>query len=483
MTDENKQFGLTPDAAQQFTTTTKSAPQLPGITSRWLLKILPWVQVQGGSYQVNRVVSKKLSGLPLRFIEIEPGKFQVDPESLPNLPMLRGFHAQDVLKKIADGFVQLSAFSPPDPKKNPPVPPQSIVKAGDKADGIYLIFQGKASQKIGVEIADVLARGDYFGHKEWITSLPIPPAKALDVQWSFSVETITKCTVFKLSWDVLNELYNNPNDLRFKKHIDEFRNQEFVAPYNMSMREYPLSVAKDILSIPTRVADLYNNPRNQTEQQLKLTIEEIREQQEDELINNKKFGLLNNIERRIITIDALGRPTPNEFDRLLTLNRGPQFILAHPRAIAAFGDECSKTGVYPQNIDMGGYQAPAWRGIPILSCTKIPINAENKTTVLVLRIGEDNQGVIGLTQSGIPDEYEPGLNVRFMGIDNKDPENPMISYLVSAYFSVAALMPDSFGALEDVYVGVLDSIELGGLSTNNAEDPKPPKDPKNPKDK
>jgi hypothetical protein len=29
-------------------------PQMQGITSRWLLRILPWVQVPAGTYRVNR---------------------------------------------------------------------------------------------------------------------------------------------------------------------------------------------------------------------------------------------------------------------------------------------------------------------------------------------------------------------------------------------------------------------------------------------
>ena len=34
-------------AARNLATTTKSAPQMQGITSRWLLQLLPWVQVVG----------------------------------------------------------------------------------------------------------------------------------------------------------------------------------------------------------------------------------------------------------------------------------------------------------------------------------------------------------------------------------------------------------------------------------------------------
>jgi hypothetical protein len=65
-----------------------------------------------------------------------------------------------------------------------------------------------------------------------------------------------------------------------------------------------------------------------------------------------------------------------------------------------------------------------------------------------MRTGEDNQGVIGLHQTGLPDEYEPGLSVRFMGIDDK----AIISYLVSAYYSAAVLVPDALGILENVQI-------------------------------
>ena len=67
----------------------------------------------------------------------------------------------------------------------------------------------------------------------------------------------------------------------------------------------------------------------------------------------------------------------------------------------------------------------------------------------MLRTGEDDQGVVGLHQTGIPDEYEPGLNVRFRGVD----ETAVISYLVSAYFSAAVLVPDAIGMLENVEIG------------------------------
>ena len=49
----------------------------------------------------------------------------------------------------------------------------------------------------------------------------------------------------------------------------------------------------------------------------------------------------------------------------------------------------------------------------------------------------------------MPDEYQPGLSVRFMGVDEK----AVISYLVSAYYCAAVLVPDALGVLENVEIG------------------------------
>ena len=47
-------MSLGTEAARNLATTTKTPPQMQGITSRWLLKLLPWVEAIGGTYRVNR---------------------------------------------------------------------------------------------------------------------------------------------------------------------------------------------------------------------------------------------------------------------------------------------------------------------------------------------------------------------------------------------------------------------------------------------
>ena len=208
-------------------------------------------------------------------------------------------------------------------------------------------------------------------------------------------------------------------------------------------------MAQTVLRVHTRVADLFNEPMNQVEQQLKLTVEALRERQEHEMINNPEFGLLHNADLKQRIHSRTGPPTPDDMDELLSRRRDSHFFFAHPKTIAAFGRECNARGLYPIGADINGRQVPAWRGVPIFPCNKIPITDKHTSSIIVMRTGEDNQGVVGLHQVGIPDEYEPGLSVRFMGISEK----AIISYLVSAYYSVAPLVPDALGILENVEIG------------------------------
>jgi hypothetical protein len=74
---------------------------------------------------------------------------------------------------------------------------------------------------------------------------------------------------------------------------------------------------------------------------------------------------------------------------------------------------------------------------------------KGKTNVLLIRVGEKKQGVVGLYQPGLPGEQTPGLSIRFMGINNKS----LASYLIALYCSAAILVDDAIAVLEDVEVG------------------------------
>lgn len=213
-------------------------------------------------------------------------------------------------------------------------------------------------------------------------------------------------------------------------------------------REYVLNAVNTVLDVHVRVADLYSSPHDQTREQLRLTIETVKERQESELVNNQEYGLLNNVAKSMKIKTRTGAPTPDDLDDLISLVwKEPGFFLTHPKAIAAFGRECTRRGVPPPTVSMFGSQFLTWRGLPLVPCDKLAING-GKTNILLLRTGESRQGVVGLYQPGLQGEQGMGLSVRFMGINHK----AIASYLVSLYCSLAVLTEDALGVLENVDV-------------------------------
>ncbi|MCG5215323.1 family 2B encapsulin nanocompartment shell protein [Streptosporangium sp. KLBMP 9127] len=453
---EGTPLSLGTGAARNLATTTKSVPQMQGISSRWLLKALPWVQVSGGAYRVNRRLSYAVGDGRVSFTSTG-AEVRVIPAELAELALLRGYGDQPVLEALADGFEQLE-FQAGD----------VIVESGQPADELFLIAHGKVSKAgagpYGEEaVLGVLADGDYFGDESLTGQVET---------WDYTVRAVTGCIVLSLQRQDFQGLVSRAESLR--AHLEGVTGPrppqnkhgeaaiamaaghagEPVLPgtfvdYELSPREYELSVAQTVLRVHTRVADLYNQPMDQVEQQLRLTIEALRERQEDELVNNREFGLLHNADLKQRIQTRTGPPTPDDLDELISRRRKARYLLAHPQTIAAFGRECTKRGVYPSGVELDGHRLTAWRGVPILPCDKIPITKARTSSILVMRTGEDDQGVVGLHQVGLPDECEPGLSVRFMGINDQ----AVISYLVSAYYSAAVLVPDALGVLEHVEIG------------------------------
>ncbi|HZB29771.1 MAG TPA: family 2B encapsulin nanocompartment shell protein [Streptosporangiaceae bacterium] len=451
----NGQLSLSTQAARQLATTTKTPPQMQEITSRWLLKMLPWVQVTGGTYRVNRRLTYELGDNRVSFISTG-SQVQVVPGELAELPVLRGFEDDDCLRALAARCVQRDAE-----------PGEVLAERGAAADRLFLIAYGKV-QKVGTSkygdeaVLGMLAEGDYTGAGHLLD----------EQQWPHTLRAQTAAIVLTLSRDDFRQVLDEWPSLRAQVRRFQSRpvgeqnkygekaialtaghSGEPVLPgtfvdYEVSPREYQLQVAQTVLRVHSRVADLYNQPMNQVEQQLRLTVEALRERQEHEMINNRDFGLLHNADLRQRIQTRSGPPTPDDMDELLSRRRNNRLFLAHPRAIAAFGRECNKRGLYPTPVEVNGHHIPAWRGVPIFPCNKIPITEQATSSILVMRTGEEQQGVVGLHQIGIPDEYQPSLSVRFMGIT----EQAVIQYLVSAYFSVAVLVPDALGVLENVEV-------------------------------
>ena len=155
-----------------------------------------------------------------------------------------------------------------------------------------------------------------------------------------------------------------------------------------------------------------------------------------------------------------GSPTPDDLDDLLALVwKKPAFFLAHPKAIAAF-EARGRTWrplppVCPSICSVRPTIRVAGRSVRC-PCDKLEMKSRYQsnqwlgtTSILLLRTGEADQGVVGLHQTGIPGEIQPGLSARLMGLDSLG----VASYLLSLYFSCAILTDDALGVLENVEVG------------------------------
>ena len=92
---------------------------------------------------------------------------------------------------------------------------------------------------------------------------------------------------------------------------------ETFVDYSANPREYSMSAVQTVVRVHTRVSDLYNGPYDQLEEQMRLTIEGIKERQEWEIINSKKFGLIHSADPAMRISTRYGAPTPDDLDELL----------------------------------------------------------------------------------------------------------------------------------------------------------------------
>lgn len=463
---KKSQESISTQVARNLATTTKSLPMMEEITPRWLLHFLPWVEVQSGTYRVNRI----------KVLFKEKGKIQLDdsgekitvaPHQLRKIPLFYDFTDAE-LTRLADEFT-VEQYDRD----------QIILSEGAIAAKFFLIASGAVEattlgdrgQKLQLTI---LSSGDFFGEGALVndqacgatvtalancTLLTLDRSKWEDLlrqQPEFG-QRLTATVTGKDEWaNKINEYGEHKIDVR-SGHNGECSLPETYVDYIAEPREYPLSLVQTVLKIHTRVTDLYNDPIDQFNEQVRLTVEAMKEKQEWEIINNPEFGLLHSVAPSMRLEPRYGPPTPDDLDELLSrVWKKPALFLAHPMAIAAFGRECTRRGVPPATVMIEGSPFITWRGVPLVPCNKLMVNGKAKsgpyvgtTSILLLRLGEEEQGVIGLHQPGIADEILPSLSLRKMSIDNK----ALTSYLLTLYFSAAVLTDEAIASLNHVEVG------------------------------
>ena len=163
--------------------------------------------------------------------------------------------------------------------------------------------------------------------------------------------------------------------------------------YDEDPREYHLSTIQTVLHTHTRVTDLYSNKIDQLREQIRLTVEAVKEREEWELINHPDFGLLKEVDASQTIKTRKGAPTPDDLDELLGLVwKKPAFFLGHPKAIIAFGREATRRGVPPPTVHLFGTPFITWRGVPLIPSNKLDVNSKSTTSILLLRCGRSGTG-------------------------------------------------------------------------------------------
>lgn len=450
-------LSLSPEAARQLANTTKTTPQMRGITPRYLLRALPWVDVESGVYRVNRRRTYVLGDDRIS-AHSDGGTARVVPGDLRELPYLRD--ADDAaLDALAGAFTEV-AFEPG----------EVLVADGAAADRLWVLVRGRAEKRLdgpyGEDaLLEVIGDGQFFDLESWTRAGTMP----------YRVKALTAGVALCLDRGALSDLMDRDDGVRSavdghltgggraggaevpvdlsSGHAGEPDLPGTFVDYEDAPREYHMTLAQTVLRVHSRVADLYNGPIDQTRAQAVLTMQALRERQEASLLNHPRDGLFHNVAPGQRVQSRTGRPTPDDLDELLTrVWKQPSFFLAHPRAIAAFGRECTLRGVPPVTDSRFGSPLLTWRGVPLLPSDKVRFSGGaggvGTTEILLVRAGEAEQGVVGLRPASVADEVEPGLSMRNMGVDQKG----ITSYLMTAYFNTAVLVEDAVAVLQNVGV-------------------------------
>ncbi|MBR4114665.1 MAG: cyclic nucleotide-binding domain-containing protein, partial [Bacteroidales bacterium] len=340
MADSNIQRSITTATARKLANTTKTPPQMGSITPRLLLKLLPWTQVESGTYRVNRtkVELKKADRIAIQYFD---GVASFTAKDLRQIPLFSSID-QEIVADLARNFV------PVEVKRG-----KNLITQGKDKQKFFIVASGQAEViSTGIHGEELrialLGAGEYFGESDLLSA----------ADSTVTVRSLTNSTFLQLETPALEKLidekpnfreqFNNAVDdhLRLKatvndhgeKHIDlvSGHEEDNIIPetyidYDENPTEYSLNTLQTVVRVHTRVSDLFNAPYNQLEQQLRLSIESIKERQEWELINNKKFGLLAQAAPGYKISARYGAPTPDDLDELLSLVwKEPAFFIAHP---------------------------------------------------------------------------------------------------------------------------------------------------------
>ena len=187
MSDSILQRSVTTAVARNLSTTTKTSPKMMSITPRWLLSQLPWVQVTGGTYRVNRT-KVELARAERIEVDVAGGKAIFAPEALRSVPLFSRL-TDDIVNRITGSF-----------RTEEVTLGNNLVIEGKERNKFFIIAQGqvevlsKGAHGSDLRLA-LLTEGEFFGESDLVSETPS----------EVTVRTITPCIFLTLSRKRLEE--------------------------------------------------------------------------------------------------------------------------------------------------------------------------------------------------------------------------------------------------------------------------------------
>jgi Phage capsid-like protein/Cyclic nucleotide-binding domain len=266
-------------AARTLSHPALTVPQMLAESPRWLLHLLPWVNVPGGVYQINRrrIVLRQSDRIVAHF-EGENGR--LDPEALRALSLLRSADPA-VLIAIASLLVE---------ERHPAN--VDLYNEGDAGQKFYVIARGK------VEITTTDAHGenlrlalygdgDFFGEtallNDWqhtTTARTLIPSVFLSLERARFTVLLESSAELRASVEQLvrareeagprhNEYGEAGIEIASYHEGEEPELARTFVDYDDSPRQVQLQTIQSVIRLHTRITDLYNNVYEQLREQLR----------------------------------------------------------------------------------------------------------------------------------------------------------------------------------------------------------------------
>jgi hypothetical protein len=268
-------------------------------------------------------------------------------------------------------------------------------------------------------------------------------------------KTMTRGTASRLPGSKLHVEYSKPDSAVLAPSY---------ALYDQNPKTVLLEPIQAVVKVHTLVPTLFSNNFDQLQQQIDITADYIYEMEENLLFNHPTYGLLHNVHVPYkITVEE--PPTPDLLDDMLSrVWVEPDLFAMHPVALEEFRYRANGLGISLEVVERCGSRFTAWRGVPIFPSNKLQLLANSKgqgagpeyqlvdrvkgestTQVVLMRTGEEKQGVVGLYAANNPGSKRyPQISVDFMSIS----DDAVASYLMTMHVAAAVLTPHALSVAQ-----------------------------------